>query len=561
MKHFKSILYISLISIITIFSGCTGLIKGTEPVSIEQNKLDNDTMNIFNEKKFNDYNISIKEKDTLKNIIKTYNKTNPNKHIIIDKTKEDIIFDYEYECKTLAEFMDYIKVTKNIRLVLNKYNSTMYELKEQEKITDIFEESFLIDVSQLNFVDQPIQWDGVMSHEEILTFIEDNFNIPILYKKQLNEKDDTSIDMKNLKLNKKVSDYSGTLKKIIQKIAIENKLFIKYQQGIIVLSENDTRSFSLKIPYLDLATEEMFENITSLQLTPYEDLESQLQTVMSDETKININKSNGTIIIRGNYDDLREAQLVIKNFHEIYSRSIALDVYIYEVDLSKSNKLGVSFESSDLKLDLGKLTTATTTGLSTAAFNDKLFINFLNQFGNTRILTKPKLETINGIPVSMKITTKQDYVANIEEASSTTSNTNTSSTANTTNVEKETVETGFRLGIYPMAQKDGKIKLIIKPLISQLMKIEPYEYGTTESPKTIQLITTTEKDFSQIININDGEVAIISGYIYEKDNKTKDTLPGIDSSEDTFLDFLMGTKGSNRSKTEMVIAVKATVIK
>ena len=561
MKNYKLIIYTSLISTITLLSGCSGIMNGSSPVSIEQNTLDNDNIGIFNEKNYNDYNISIKEKDTLKNLIKNYNQTNPNKHMIVDKTKEDIVFDYNYECKTLTELMDYIKVTKNVRLVLNRYNATMYELKEQEKVTDIFEESFLIDVSQLNFVDQPIQWDGVMTHEEILKFIEDNFNIPILYKKQINDKED-NVDIKNLKLNKKVSDYSGTLKKIIQKIAIENKLFIKYQQGIIILSETDTRSFSLKIPYLDLATGEMFENITSLQLTPYEDLESQLQTVMSDETKININKSNGTIIIRGNYDDLREAQLVIKNFHEIYSRSIALDVYIYEVDLSKTNKLGVSFQSSDITLALGKLTSTTTPGLSSVGgFNDKLFLNFLNQFGNTRILTKPKLETINGIPVSMKITTKQDYVSNIAEASSTTSNTNTSSTANTTNVEKETVETGFRLGIYPIAQKDGKIKLIIKPLISQLMKIEPYSYGTTAEPKTIQLITTTEKDFSQIININDGEVALISGYMYEKDEKSKDAIPGVDSANDSFLDFIFGTKGDSKSKTEMVIAIKATVIK
>jgi type II secretory pathway component GspD/PulD (secretin) len=270
----------------------------------------------------------------------------------------------------------------------------------------------------------------------------------------------------------------------------------------------------------------------------------------------------------------------------MYSRSISLDVYIYEVNLNKTNKFGVSLENqfvskylnasdvSNINLNLGQMSSVTTPGLSTLSFArtfdtaqgedakfNKFFLNFLNQFGNTRVLTKPKLQTINGIPVSMKITTKQDYVANIDETLSSDINTNTTNTTNSTNVEKDTIETGFTLGLYPVAQKDGKIKLIVKPLISQLMKIEPYEYGTEEAPKTIQLLTVTEKDFSQIININDGEVAVISGYIYEKDNKTKDTLPFFDSENDTPFDFFTGTKGSSVEKVEMVIAVKATILK
>lgn len=616
-KNFIYIIFSGFI--LFLFTGCS-LNQTINPVSMEQ-KLKNDDMNIFNEdeiKKYNKFSINIKPGDTIKGIIKKYNKENPFNNLVIDRIKKDVILKYNYSFKSLPSFIDYVKATLQKSFILQRHNGKIYSITEAEDEESVFDENYLIDTTVLKFVDQPIQWKGLMNEKEILNTIEENFNIPIIYKKNVknyidnnikgseteeysdsnstkkivnNNSETSSTNNKNknnekteenLDLSKKyIENYSGTIKKLLQRIAIENKLFLKYQKGIVILSEYDTKTFNLKIPYLDLKTVDLFKDITSLNLKPYEDLEKELRTILSSKAKLNINKSTGNVLIRANYDDLREAQIIIKNFHDMYKKTIDLDVYVYEVVLSKDNAFGVSFDNQfvnnymngtgvgKVTLNLGSLSTTTNSDLSTLSYVtsgsstdskfSKFFLNFLNNYGNAKILTKPKLQTINGIPVSMKVMNKQDYVASIDESSNTDTNSNTTSSSTSTNVDKETIETGFQLGIYPIAEKNGKIKLIIKPVISQLLNTDDFTYGTKDNPKTIQLLNVSEKDFSQTININDGEVAIISGYVYEKNYSTKDALPFIDATTDNVLDPLLATKEKVITRNELIIAIKAKI--
>lgn len=569
----KLLKYSAILIPLLFLSGCS--FKGnSNPVTMDQ-QLVNDPTDIFSMKEKN-FPMKVKANETKFNeLIKEFNEKNPFKYVVINEIENDFVLKYDYDFKNLEEFIDYVNASLNRKITLARYSGLMYKITEKKEIS-IFDEDYLIDVGGLNFVDRPIQLLGDITHVDAIDMIEKDFNIPIIIKSN------TPIEESPLN-DKKLKDYQGTVKKLIQRIAIENKLFIRFHKGMVVLTDVDTKNFELKIPSLDLKTSGIFKDMTSVVLNPYDDLQQELETVLGDDAVININNSTGNILIKGNYDDLRQAQHIIKNFHDVYSKTISMDVYIYEVSLNRKNKFGVSFDSNMIKDFLGnstyKLSTdfnlgsiATDTAASSVGFAqnfpvaegaeakfNKFFINFLNNFGNTRILTKPKLETINNIPVSMKITTSQDYVASIDETLSTDTGQTTSNTASSTNVTKETIETGFVLGLYPIAERNDKIKIIIKPVISQLLNITPYEYGSEESPKTIQLITKTEKDFSQIINMNNNEVAVISGYIYEKSIANKDTLPWMNPEEDSFLDPLTSAKTNERERIELIIAIKARI--
>jgi len=328
--------------------------------------------------------------------------------------------------------------------------------------------------------------------------------------------------------------------------------------------------------------------MSSVELRPYEDLKSQLGAVLSSNSTLNLNKSTGQILITANFDELRNVQLLLKKFYEIYSKTIAMDVYIYQVKLKKNNKFGVSFNSnamsrilssssslaSSVALNIGgglssttnpatselSLTKNYTVPKGTDAKFNKFFLKFLNNFGDTTVLTKPKLETINTIPVSMKITQSQDYVASIDQSTISNTNTNVATTSSSTNVTKGTIQTGFTLGLYPMAERNGKIKILIKPKITQLLNITPYTYGSKTNKKIIQLITKSTKDFSQMVNIKNNEVAIISGYIYEDNTASKDALPYMDTTKDSILDPLLSTKSKSIQRNEMIIAIKARIL-
>jgi len=590
------------LTIMFFLMGCSNITQTVNPVSIHQT-LKNDDMNIFNSKyeknqKTKKYEIKIiPNKSKFKEVIKEYNNNNPYNKLIIDEgVKNDFVLKYKYTFKNIDNFIDYVNATLNKNINITRISGTIYKLNEDTTVSKMFKESYLINTSVLDFMDIPFSLKGETSYNEILNIIQKDFNIPIIIKENSiskvsssSSKSDSSsstITKSNLKNRLKtdnITNYSGTIKKIIQRIAIEEKLFINYKDGIIILSDHALRLFELKIPSIDYKTQEIFKDMTSVELNPYDDLKKQLDNVIINGT-FNINKSTGHILINANYDELRHAQILLKDFYNVYNKTIDMDVYIYEVNLNKDNKFGVSFDSNmmakvlglnpdlaaSLNIDLGNVNSDTSlSGIALgknyavpkgqdAKFN-KFFLKFLNNFGNTRILTKPKLETINTIPVSMKITTSQDYVSSIDETSTTDTNSNTTSTNGTTNIQTDTIESGFTLGLYPMAENDGKIKILLKPEISQLLDLTPYKYGSTDNPKTVQLVTKSKKDFSQVINIKNNEVAIISGYIYETNKANKDTLPWMDSTKDSVLDPLLSTKKKKLQRTEMIIAIKARI--
>ena len=171
----------------------------------------------------------------------------------------------------------------------------------------------------------------------------------------------------------------------------------------------------------------------------------------------------------------------------------------------------------------------------------------------------------------MNLTNQKDYVKQVEERTftSTTPVATTAGAANVSdgvlrtdsNIQPSVIETGFKLILKPRIGKDGKIKISLDIMITKLDSLLPYEYGTKEEPKTIQLANVATKSFKQVLNLDDNGMAIVGGYIYNKDESIKDMLPGVDlESDSSWWNFLTGSEKKISEKVEMIIALKATII-
>ena len=90
----------------------------------------------------------------------------------------------------------------------------------------------------------------------------------------------------------------------------------------------------------------------------------------------------------------------------------------------------------------------------------------LNQFGKTAVVTKPTLETINNLPVSLDVVDSLDYVAKIERGSSTSStNSGLGTSSSSVDVDIETVTTGYSVVLHPKI--DGEyIQIALKNISS-----------------------------------------------------------------------------------------------
>jgi hypothetical protein len=326
--------------------------------------------------------------------------------------------------------------------------------------------------------------------------------------------------------------------------------------------------------------------IQSDESKPLDDLDEDIKMILGDNNIYRVNRTNSTVFIESDYKGVKKIDSLIENFNRIYGKSVNIDMYIYEVSTQRTAGTGVDLSaiadiSNAIKVNFGTSLTSTFAGsgnsLSIKGQADKygdlnnMLFNFLNKYGETNIVTKPTIQTVNNLPISMNLTNQKDYVKQVEERTftSTTPVATTAGAANVSdgvlrtdsNIQPSVIETGFKLILKPRIGKDGKIKISLDIMITKLDSLLPYEYGTKEEPKTIQLANVATKSFKQVLNLDDNGMAIVGGYIYNKDESIKDMLPGVDlESDSSWWNFLTGSEKKISEKVEMIIALKATII-
>jgi PII-like signaling protein len=386
---------------------------------------------------------------------------------------------------------------------------------------------------------------------------------------------------------KTVTNYNGTVYTFLKDFALNNKLFIDVDQktNSIYLIDMLTKHYDLKLQPIQISTSEGFQGMMSDAVNPFGDLETELKTLIEGHGKININKTNGTLTVYGDEYALAMSDNVVEEFNAIYGKSIKIELHVFEVELKDDQSFGLDLsnfvsEFGDYATKFNAGMTSNISSVNTNSFliqdlktkdniNETLF-KFLNKYGNTRVVTKPILETVNNLPVSMSIVTEKDYIKKIEETASGgyTTGTTVSSSTKTVNIEPATAKSGFELSVFPKIEEGGKIKIVMKPKLSSEPIFEDYDYSTeqtdtkgniTKDKRVVKLVQQSIKNISQIITVKDNELAVIYGYIYEKENFDKNTMPGVGSG-DSYLDNVLSSKTNTKTKTELIFTLRASVI-
>lgn len=138
----------------------------------------------------------------------------------------------------------------------------------------------------------------------------------------------------------------------------------------------------------------------------------------------------------------------------------------------------------------------------------KLILNFLQTYGDTKVLSQPRLAVVDNEEAAMMVGTREAYV------------TQTQSQAQSTTVTSESVEfidVGIKLKITPKINQDGFVTMKIKPEISSLGT--PL---TTASGSKIPIVQTSEAETT--VKVKDGVMVMIAGL--RRHEKT-DTVVGV----------------------------------
>jgi MSHA biogenesis protein MshL len=292
----------------------------------------------------------------------------------------------------------------------------------------------------------------------------------------------------------------------------------------------------------------------------WEELEKQIQTLMSKDGRLVINRLSGTIQISDWYKRVDEIDAFLKNVHQALYRQVEIEVRIYEVNLNDNYSLGIdwnkiNFDGTSGNIALANIITAPFGGFiakaatTTISFADGSFdgvLKALQEQGEIKVISQPRVVTLNNQPALIKVATDQPFFTS-------TISQGAAGSPNIVTEQARSVTVGLVLSVTPQISEDGWIMLDVTPIISRLRAIETSPQETATAP------VLDIKQSSGLVRLKNGEMVIIGGLIQEESSETERKVPLL--GDIPWLGRLFKGTYTVKTKSELVIFMSPKIVK
>ncbi len=294
------------------------------------------------------------------------------------------------------------------------------------------------------------------------------------------------------------------------------------------------------------------------------------------------NAETGVISVRATNKQHEKVQEFIDKVMGSAKKQVLIEATIVEVQLSDGFQAGIDWSRlgnagsssgftfsqslNDSNFTPGSLTTrATGRGIVAGYFNPAsalgniaASINLLKQFGDTKVLSSPKLMVLNNQTAVLKVVDNLVYFtvqAQISQSASGVSGTNLQSFTTTPN----TVPVGVVMSVTPQISDSSIVNINVRPTISRAVGKgvqDPNPLLKDTVPSFIPQIQVREME--SMLQINSGNIAVLGGLMQDEIQRNSDRVPGL--SDVLGLGNIFKGRDDSNKKTELVIFLRPTVI-
>jgi len=265
--------------------------------------------------------------------------------------------------------------------------------------------------------------------------------------------------------------------------------------------------------------------------------------------QIIVDERSSKVVVYDLPQRLNRIKKLMREFDE-QSRQVLISGEIIEVTIDDKFQSGIAWDKIFGNLELAgnfpvspALSTYGKISLGTLA-QDKysIVMNMLGTYGSTKVLTRPRIVTVNKEEAKILVGTREAYV------------TTTQSQSTATNIVSENVQfidVGLKLSVVPTIGADGFITMKIKPEVSSVSRTL-----TTANNNLIPIVQTSQSE--TVVKVKDGNMLIIAGLLKEENDKNDSGLPKL--SRLPILGHLFSIRGREEKRTELVIFITPTII-
>ncbi len=180
------------------------------------------------------------------------------------------------------------------------------------------------------------------------------------------------------------------------------------------------------------------------------------------------------------------------------------------------------------------------------------FIELLKTQGDVRVLSSPRVSTLNNQKAVIKVGTDQFFVTDI--ATTTTSAGNALQT--TPNIELTPFFSGIALDVTPQVSADATVTLHVHPTISEVREVNK-SLPVGDSSRDVPLAVSTVRESDSIVRARSGQVIVIGGLMQTQVEDDRAGVPGL--SEIPLLGRAFRHERQRTVKKELVILLRPVV--
>jgi len=352
-----------------------------------------------------------------------------------------------------------------------------------------------------------------------------------------------------------------------------------------LLSESDPSAASTLGGAAELATERTSQQNsdgsgTSSSAVNFEKAEKFMEK-FAKGPRLFSDSVSGVILVRDKRENIKSITLYIEQVKRSLQRQVDLSVKIYSVEFTDGRELAIDWNQVAVvagnTLITGSALLApaslpiTVSGfvaspMSITVANSKVnaVIKAIEQQGKLKILTQPRVRTLNHQPAVIKIQrTDPFFVSQSNVLQSQSGN------AQGNNIQVNNVTTGTLLSITPQISENDVIALDIIPVVSRILRTESFIQPVTvtnslgeQSTVTSTNATAPVVDIRQaatLIKVKDQETAIMGGLVEEETVQTRKKIPFL--GDIPGLGVLFTGMVDAKVLKELVFFVSPTVVK
>ncbi len=298
---------------------------------------------------------------------------------------------------------------------------------------------------------------------------------------------------------------------------------------------------------------------------------------VAQQTYVIANPVSGIINVKATHRKHRDVQAFIDQVLVNSQRQVLIEATIVEVELDDQYQAGVDWEwlskHGNNQLNVasnmlgGNLRTAPAFLFKMARDTSKLNImnevRMLEKFGNTKVLSSPKIIALNNQTALLKVVDEKVYFnvsVEIEKDEETNQRRQTFSTS------IRTVPVGIVMSVTPQINKNGNVTMSVRPTITRITgfvadptpRLQAAAFGQNATFENL-IPEIQVREMESLLQVRDGQTVVLGGLMQNKTNKSTTGIPFLSSLP--LIGNLFSYRNDSFSKTELIIFLRPLVVR